>query len=236
MKDRWSFSEYDGYLRVATTHGKPWQPTATGVRVLAERDGELTVVGAVGGIGKGEDVKAVRWFGDVAVVVTFRQVDPLYTLDLSSPRNPRVVGELKIPGFSAYLHPVGDDLLLGVGQGQNSRGWGWGAQVSTFDLGDLGHPRRLDVAGLGAPGRSPVGRNAHTFTYLPEQRLALVPVNSLRLGSPRLAIVYVGADGALRHADWLRVHGPVSSVRTLQLADGRVAVVAGGDVVRVMTP
>ena len=64
----------------------------------------------------------MRFLGDVGYVVTFRQVDPLYTLDLSDPRNPRTVGELKIRGYSAYLHPLGDGLLLGVGQDASERG------------------------------------------------------------------------------------------------------------------
>ena len=231
VKDRWSFSEYDGYLRVATTRGRPWSPKATSVRVLAERDGRLVEVGAVGGMGKGEDVKAVRWFGDVAVVVTFRQVDPLYTLDLSNPQLPRVVGELKIPGFSQYLHPVGPQLLLGVGRiGAGS------VQVSTFDLGHLTRPRRLDVAYFAVLSSSPVGRNAHTFTYLPAERLALLPVRTLPARETRVVFIHVGADGALGRSGALSVPGPAQSVRTLPIEGGRIAVVSGGAVTDVMTP
>jgi hypothetical protein len=73
-------------------------------------------------------------------VVTFRQIDPLYTLDLSAPTAPRVAGELELPGYSAYLHPVGDGLLLGIGQEATADGRAQGTQVSLFDVSDLAHP------------------------------------------------------------------------------------------------
>ena len=79
-------------------------------------------VGRVGGLGRGERIFAVRFLGEKGYVVTFRQIDPLYTLDLSDPQNPRVRGELKILGFSSYLHPIGNDLLLGLGQDANEQG------------------------------------------------------------------------------------------------------------------
>ena len=84
--------------------------------MLEEDAGKLVSVGRVGGLGKGERIYAVRFMDDAAYVVTFRQVDPSYIVDLSAPRRPRVAGELKIQGYSSYLHPIGDDLVLGVGQ------------------------------------------------------------------------------------------------------------------------
>ena len=123
---QWALSRYDGVLRVATTRQPPWEATAPDgspgsvaetssmVVKLAERDGALVETGRVAGLGKGEQIRAVRYFGDIAAVVTFRQTDPLYLLDLSG--EPRVVGELKVPGFSTYLHPLGNGLLMGLGQ------------------------------------------------------------------------------------------------------------------------
>ena len=78
--------------------------------------------------------------GDTGYVVTFRQIDPLYTVDLSLPERPRVLGELKIPGYSAYLHPIGEDLLLGVGQDATEEGRPTGTQLSLFDVSDLRKP------------------------------------------------------------------------------------------------
>ena len=118
LLNQFSLSEHDGVLRAATTVGAGPEGESR-VTTLAERDGVLARLGEVGGLGKGERIYAVRFLGDVGYVVTFRQVDPLYTLDLSDPRNPRTVGELKIRGYSAYLHPLGDGLLLGVGPGRH---------------------------------------------------------------------------------------------------------------------
>ncbi len=236
VHDQWAFSEHEGRLRVATMRGNSWTPVDNAVSVLEERGGELVVVGEVGGMGRGEQIRAVRWFGDLAVVVTFRQTDPLYTVDLSTPTAPRVVGELKIPGFSAYLHPVGADLLLGVGQDATLRGRETGAQVSAFDLGDLAAPRRVGTADLGPHSYSPVEDESRAFTYLPTQRLALVPVTSWgRGGGTRLAVVDVGTDGALEVTKTLLLPGRVRSVRALPVDGDRVAIVVAGEVVQVST-
>src|ERR671911_321497 len=89
----------------------------------------LGELGRVGGLGRGERIFAVRFMGEKGYVVTFRQVDPLYTLDLSNPQKPAVRGELKILGFSSYLHPIGGDLLLGLGQDANEQGQTQGTQL-----------------------------------------------------------------------------------------------------------
>ena len=125
---QWSLSEQDkGVLRVASTEEPTWwsgprEESESFVTTLGERDGALVQLGRVGGLGKGERVYAVRFAGDTGYVVTFRQVDPLYTLDLSAPPAPAVLGELKIRGYSAYLHPLGGDLLLGIGQDASDEG------------------------------------------------------------------------------------------------------------------
>ena len=152
LLNQYSISEHDGYLRVATTRdgsstitGPAGAPTESQVAVLERQGGQLVEVGSVGGLGKGEQIYAVRFIGPVGYVVTFRQVDPLYTLDLSDPRSPRVVGELKIAGYSAYLHSAGDARLIGVGQDADEQGMTRGAQVSLFDVGDPAAPARLDI-------------------------------------------------------------------------------------------
>jgi uncharacterized secreted protein with C-terminal beta-propeller domain len=129
-----------------------------------------------GGLGKGERIYAVRYIGDTGFVVTFRQVDPLYTLDLSDPERPRVVGELKVPGYSAYLHPVGDGLLLGVGQDATDEGRRTGVQLSLFDVSDLAKPVRLDQFAVGASSYTPVEGDHKAFLWWAPQKLAVVPV------------------------------------------------------------
>lgn len=234
VPDRWAFSEHNGGLRVASTVGPQWRPRETRVTVLDERDGRLPAIGSVGGMGKNEQIEAVRWFGDIAVVVTFRQVDPLYTLDLSDPGRPTVEGELKIPGFSGYLHPIGDSLLLGVGQDGTASGRLKGGQISSFDLGDLAKPSRLDMLGFGRVDTRAV-TDSRGFTYLPEQRLAFVPTGSWRRG-PTLEMAHVAADGQLSSQTSTPLPGRAGKVRVLPLDDGRIAIVAAGDLIDLADP
>jgi hypothetical protein len=195
LLNQYSLSEHEGHLRVATTVGQPGvafdipereqrSESHSMVTVLARKDNSLTEVGKVDGLGKGERIYAVRFFGRVGYVVTFRQVDPLYTLDLSQPASPRVVGELKITGYSAYLHPVGDRKVLGVGQEATEEGRRLGTQVSLFDVGNPATPNRMaqhQVQG----GTSEVEHDPHAFLYWPERNLAVVPVMETRTLKPQ---------------------------------------------------
>jgi uncharacterized secreted protein with C-terminal beta-propeller domain len=236
VKDQWAFSDYDGYLRVATTRGQPWRPRDNAVTILQAQRGRLVQIGQVVGLGRTETIRAVRWFGPSAVVVTFRQTDPLYTLDLSSPIHPQVAAELKMPGFSAYLHPIGDGLLLGVGQGATSGGRLTGVKFSTYDVSRIDDPSRLDDVRPEqlAEAYSPVEDDSRVFTYLPGKRLALVPVSSWRDGSAHLAEVRVDDEGRVAMLGEQRLPGPAEQVRALPLSGERVAVVAGGQVQQVM--
>jgi hypothetical protein len=179
LLNQWSLSEHDGLLRVATTGEPPWWDDTSGtesqVVVLAERGDRLQPIGAVGGLGRGERIFGVRFAGSVGYVVTFRQTDPLYTLDLSDPRHPRVVGELKIPGYSAYLHPLDDGLLLGVGQDATETGQVLGTQIALFDVSDLAHPERLHKRTLDG-ARSEVESDHHAFLWWAKRRLGVMPV------------------------------------------------------------
>jgi uncharacterized secreted protein with C-terminal beta-propeller domain len=171
---RWALSQHEGALRVATTRQPPWESEQTGktssmVVKLEERGGALVETGRVGGLGKTEQIRAVRYFGDIAAVVTFRQTDPLYLLDLSG--QPKVLGELKVPGFSTYLHPIGDGLLLGVGQDADQNGMITGMQASVFDISDLSRPALVDRLRLGN-GYTPALDDSRAFTYDPDRRLA----------------------------------------------------------------
>jgi uncharacterized secreted protein with C-terminal beta-propeller domain len=185
LLNQYSLSEYNGHLRVATTVGQPGaangpRQSQSIVTVLARGDKSLTQVGRVDGLGKGERIYAVRFFGAVGYVVTFRQVDPLYTLDLSQPSRPRVVGELKITGYSAYLHPVGDGKVLGVGQEATEQGRRLGSQVSLFDVANPATPSRLAQYQIEG-GSSEVEYDAHAFLYWPARNLVVVPVMEAKI-------------------------------------------------------
>lgn len=177
MLSQWSMSEWDGHLRVATTSSPEWwgsENSESFVTVLAEREGELVETGFVDGLGKGERIYAVRMMEDRGYVVTFRQVDPLYVLDLSDPSDPRLEGELKIPGYSAYLHPADAGYLIGVGQDADNSGRVEGTQVSLFDVADPRDPDRVDRLTI-EDGHSEVEWDHHAFLYHGGSGLTVVP-------------------------------------------------------------
>ncbi|MBR5441652.1 MAG: beta-propeller domain-containing protein, partial [Clostridia bacterium] len=154
--NQFSMDEHNGYLRIATTMGNWGDSLENQVYVL---DSSLQVVGEITGIAKGETIKSVRFTGDTGYVVTFEQTDPLFVIDLSNPASPVIRGELKIPGFSAYLHPVGDGLLLGVGADGDENGQNGGIKVSLFDVSDPQNPVECDKITVSAPQ----GENRYTY-------------------------------------------------------------------------
>jgi hypothetical protein len=178
LLNQFALSEDKGVLRAATTEGSGADAESR-VTTLEPRAGALVRRGHVGGLGKGERIYAVRFIGDAGYVVTYRQVDPLFTLDLADPDHPRVVGELKIPGYSAYLHPVGPDLLLGVGQQIGDEGGLQGLQLSLFDVADPAHPTRLRQFKLNEHwSQSAVEWDHHAFLWWPATQLAVLPIDS----------------------------------------------------------
>jgi hypothetical protein len=183
LLNQYALSEYAGHLRVATTTTATTVPCCdrppdshSTVTVLERRGNVLVEKGRLGGLGAGERIHAVRFAGSVGYVVTFRQTDPLHTLDLSDPSRPRAVGELKITGYSAYLHPAGGNQLIGVGQEATEAGRRLGTQVSLFDVGDPAAPRRITAYHL-PDSSSEVEFDPHAFLYRPETGLIVLPVS-----------------------------------------------------------
>lgn len=178
LLNQFAMDEHEGMLRVATTttpNGWGSGPDSESrITVLREIGEGLVPIGMVDGLGETEQIYSVRFMGDVGYVVTFRQVDPLYTVDLSDPRRPEVQGELKIPGYSAYLHPVGESLLMGVGQDATDQGVVQGTQVSVFDVSDLADPTRLDTFTLSKGTSSEVEYDHHAFLYW--DGLVMIPI------------------------------------------------------------
>ncbi|RZU72362.1 beta propeller domain-containing protein [Micromonospora kangleipakensis] len=176
LLNQYALSEWQGHLRVATTRaGSGGGTSASAVHVLARQGDRLTETGRVDGLGRGERIYSVRFLGGTGYVVTFRQTDPLYALDLTDPAAPRLTGELKINGWSAYLHPVPGDRLLGVGQEADDRGRAQGLQVSLFDVHDPARPARLARHHL--PGGSSVAEfDPHAFLFDPTTGLVALPL------------------------------------------------------------
>ena len=180
LLNQFAMDEHDGYLRVATTTGQVWSDQDTSeshVVVLGPGDGALSTVGSVSGLGRGETIHSVRFLGDVGYVVTFRQTDPLYTVDLSDPAAPAVTGELKILGYSAYLHPIGDGRLIGVGQDATEQGRTTGTQVALYDVRDPASPQQVAQAVL-PQSSSSAEWDHHAFLWWPDTGLVTVPVSA----------------------------------------------------------
>jgi hypothetical protein len=202
LLNQYSMSEQDGVLRVASTQAPLWwspgndRPSESFVTVLKQDGSALREIGRVGDLGKGERIYAVRFLGDVGYVVTFRQVDPLYTVGLSDPEHPKVLGSLDLLGYSAYLHPVGDGLLLGVGQAANEQGRTQGTQVSLFDVSDPAKPTRLSNRVVGSGSSSTVEFDPHAFLWWDPLHLAVLPVQVYDYqGDGKAANQFVGAIG-----------------------------------------
>ena len=193
LLNQYAMSEYDGVLRVASTVSErrgwtnPRQLTQGVVTTLQEQDGALRQLGQVGGLGQqdNESIKAVRFIEDRGYVVTFRSTDPLYILDLRNAAAPKVVGELKIPGYSGYFHPIGENLLLGVGQSgldsgiapsPTTRRSQVGVQFSLFDISDPAAPRRIDTQTYGG-GAAAAEFDPKAFLYWEPRNLIIAPTN-----------------------------------------------------------
>ncbi|RSM50373.1 benzoate transporter [Actinoplanes sp. ATCC 53533] len=174
LLNQYAMSEWDSHLRVATTDPAT---DRSAVRVFAERDGKLVQTGIADGLGKGERIYSVRFVGARGYVVTFKQTDPLYSLDLRDPAKPAVTGELKITGYSAHLQPVGENRLVGIGQEADANGRTQGLQVSLFDVADPAHPKRLAQYHL-PQAYSNAEYDPHALLWWPTTQLLVVPVES----------------------------------------------------------
>lgn len=201
--NQFSLGEHAGNLRIAThidpefrviepgigsddnaTTSIEVAPTvdSNSVYVLGQTGGDLVVKGKVEGIAPGEQLYSARFMGDRGYLVTFQRIDPLFALDLSDPANPRVVGELKVPGFSDYLHLIDETHIVGVGRSTATAPWGGtlvrGVQLSLFDVSDPANPRAIEQLELGGYGSySEVSSNHKAFAYLPETGTLAIPAN-----------------------------------------------------------
>jgi hypothetical protein len=231
VADRWAMDEYDGVLRLAVG---PTQATGNfnSVVTLERRGDELVEIGRVDDLGIDEQIESVRWFDGLAILVTFRQIDPLYTIDLSDQDDPRLLGELKIPGFSEYLHPLGGRRLVGIGQGPGEgRRGGWGAQAGLFKVTDLTDPRRIDTLEYAPGTQALAGADPRQFTWLPEERTLLTVISQGWHGRTGWVSVVKVEDGRLTNRMVEADYGnDVAQVRTVPLPDGRVVLVTGDDV------
>ncbi len=193
--NQYSMSEYNGNLRVATTTDPTWffdEATGTGgqvtqstnsVYVLSQADASLNVIGKIENIAPGESIQSARFMGDRGYVVTFLQVDPLFTVDLADPANPKLIGQLKVPGFSTFLTPIDANHMLAVGQyvpPPESPG-NWGVQLSIFDVTDFANPTLKSNVIIGADANTSAYSEAlwdpKALTYFAEGGVVALPMS-----------------------------------------------------------
>lgn len=182
--NQFSMSEFEGNLRVAHTRNN-WNmgDSENLVSVLAEgTDGQLETIGSLDGLAPGERIYSARFMGEKGYVVTFETVDPLFTIDLSEPTNPTLVGELKIPGFSTYIHPLGDNHLLTIGQHTVANDWGGfnveGIQLTIFDVSDFAAPEQAHKVVLEGNAWSSAVYDSKAFTFHAGSGLLALPLSA----------------------------------------------------------
>ncbi|WP_427109269.1 beta-propeller domain-containing protein [Lysinibacillus xylanilyticus] len=159
--NQYSMDEYEGNFRIVTTEGNAWDEQQISRNHLFILDENLKQLGAVRNLAPGEKVYSARFMGEKAYVVTFKQVDPLFVIDVANPKKPTVLGELKIPGFSNYLHPLDDTHLIGIGYDTEQRYDEYSKRnftvttnmkMSLFDVSDFKNPKEQSTVKIGGKG------------------------------------------------------------------------------------
>ncbi len=216
IDDRFAVDEHEGFLRISTTTSFG-TAARNNVYILDQVGPRLDVVGKLEGLAPGERIFSTRFQGDYGFVVTFRQVDPLFTIDLSDPTNPQVAGELKIPGFSEYLQVIeqdGKSLLLGVGRDADPvTGRAGALKVSLFDVNNPNAPQEIESYVFADQfSTSDALWDPKAITYIPDRKLLAIPTRSYFSypGEARLTVFSVdglqGIDriGEVSHdKDWI---------------------------------
>lgn len=187
LLNQFSLDEYDGNLRVATTRGQAWDtknPSQNNVYILAP---DLKVRGKIEGIAPGETIYSARFMGKRGYLVTFKKVDPFFVFDLSNPDAPKILGKLKIPGFSDYLHPMDENHIIGVGKNaadaaEGAFAWYQGMKLAVFDVTDVANPKEMWKTEIGDRGTdSPALYDHKAFLYSPAKQLLAMPIRLAEL-------------------------------------------------------
>jgi uncharacterized secreted protein with C-terminal beta-propeller domain len=179
--NRFSMDEYQDHFRIATTTGQLWGwGESTSKNHVYVTDMDLSIVGALEDIAPGERIFAARFMGKRAYLVTFINIDPFFVIDLSNPENPTVLGELKIPGFSNYLHPYDENHVIGIGKDAVDMGdfaWFQGVKLSLFDVSDVKNPKEVSSYIVGDRGTDSLAlTDPHAFLFSKDKNLLVMPI------------------------------------------------------------
>lgn len=172
--NQFSMDEYNGDFRIATT---TWERNSQ-YNNLFVLDSEMKPKGKITNIAPGERIYSTRFMGDKAYMVTFRQVDPLFVIDLADPSNPTILGQLKIPGYSDYLHPYDETHIIGFGMDTDADGRTLGMKIAIFDVSDFANPKQMHAEYIGDRGTSsPLLYNHKALLFSKERNLLAFPVS-----------------------------------------------------------
>ena len=180
LLNQFSMDENGEYFRVATTIGYAWDHVAKSTSNVFVLDQTLDIVGRLENLAPGEQIYSARFMGSRCYLVTFKKVDPLFVIDLTDPGAPKVLGELKITGYSDYLHPYDENHVIGIGKEASDQGdfaWYQGVKISLFDVSDVANPREIAKYEIGDRGTdSPVLYDHKAFLFDRSKNLLVLPV------------------------------------------------------------
>jgi len=185
LKDQFAMDEYNGNLRVATTSNVYTARGSYEYNNVFVLDSGMKTIGTLTHIAEQEQIYATRFIGDRLYMVTFKRVDPFFVIDLADPSNPKILGKLKIPGFSDYLHPYDATHIIGLGKETATNDWGGvstkGLKLALFDVADVNNPRQIDKLEIGDAGSDSAALTDHkAFLFDKEKNLLVIPARVVK--------------------------------------------------------
>lgn len=192
--NQFSLDEYNGNLRIAVTkyNNNSSEDTSNNLYIL---DSKLSVIGSIENMAEGEKIYSVRFMGNKGYIVTFKQVDPLFVIDLSNPINPSVVGELKIPGYSSYLHPYDENHIIGIGYNTTETSYGStvndGIKLSMFDVSNPTNPVEMFNTVIGDKHTNTSATYDHkAVMFSKEKNIIAIPIVQYNRKYESKAVIY----------------------------------------------
>ena len=185
LKNQFSLDEYDGNLRVATTSDVSTTRGQYEYNNVFVLDSAMKTIGTLTHIAEQEQIYSTRFIGDRLYMVTFKRVDPFFVIDLSAPASPKILGKLKIPGYSDYLHPYDKNTIIGIGKETSANDWGGvstqGLKLALFDVTDVEHPKQIDKVVIGDAGSDSAALTDHrAFLFDKSKNLLVIPARVVR--------------------------------------------------------
>lgn len=184
LLNQFSMDENNRNLRVATTINAWFRNGRINYNNVYVLNSDMSVVGSIEHIAENESIQSTRFIGDKLFMVTFKNIDPFIVVDLKNPQNPKLLGELKIPGYSTYLHPYDENHIIGIGKSTGQNEWGGasitGVKISLYDVSDFSNPKEVDSYQIGKEGTdSPALYDHRAFLFSPTKNIVVLPVSEI---------------------------------------------------------